>query len=397
MTVHYSPYDYESHENPYPIYARLRSEAPLYRNDDLNFYALSRHEDVGAGFRDSARFSSADGVSLDKEATGPHAYKTMSFLAMDPPRHTRMRALVARGFTPRRVVELEGQIREIAIDYLDGARDGEPYDIIKDFAGRMPMDVISEMMGVPKADRDEIRRLADLLVHREEGVEGVPAAGIEAAMTLFGYYDDMVAQRRKTRTDDLTSALIDAEIDDEKLAHDEIVAFLFLMVVAGNETTTKLLGNALYWAWRNPDQRDAVWSGQRSVEEWIEETLRYDTSSQVLARTTTEDVEIAGGVIPAGSRVLLLAGSANHDETVFDAPEEYRIGRDTSQILSFGVGRHFCMGASLARLEAKVALEEFVARVAGYELDPSGIERVHSVNVRGFSALPSTLALRAAS
>lgn len=216
-------------------------------------------------------------------------------------------------------------------------------------------------------------------------------------MTLFGYYDDMVAQRRKTRTDDLTSALIDAEIDDEKLAHDEIVAFLFLMVVAGNETTTKLLGNALYWAWRNPDQRDAVWSGQRSVEEWIEETLRYDTSSQVLARTTTEDVEIAGGVIPAGSRVLLLAGSANHDETVFDAPEEYRIGRDTSQILSFGVGRHFCMGASLARLEAKVALEEFVARVAGYELDPSGIERVHSVNVRGFSALPSTLALRAAS
>ena len=215
--AHYSPYDYEVHEDPYPFYARLRTEAPLYRNEELGFWALSRHADVSAGFRDNARFSSAEGVSLDKLASGPHAHKTMSFLAMDPPRHTRMRSLVARGFTPRRVVELEPRIREIAREYLDRAKELDEFDIIGDFAGKLPMDVISEMMGVPVADRDEVRRLADLLVHREEGVEDVPPAGIEAAITLFGYYTDMIAQRRRQPTDDLTSALLVAEIDGDPL------------------------------------------------------------------------------------------------------------------------------------------------------------------------------------
>ena len=391
--VQYSPYDYEVHENPYPIYARLRAEAPLYHNEHLGFWALSRHADVSMAFRDSARFSNADGVSLDKMATGPDAHKTMSFLAMDPPRHTRMRALVSRGFTPRRVVELEPRIREIAIDYLDRAREGD-YDLIGDFAGRLPMDVISEMMGVPVSDRDEVRRLADLLVHREEGVEDVPPAGIEAAITLFGYYADMIAQRRKNPTDDLTSALLVAEIDGDRLDDSDIVAFLFLMVVAGNETTTKLLGNALYWAWRNPDQRSLVWSGERSLEEWIEETLRYDTSSQQLARTVLEDVEVAGGVIPKGDRVLLLVGSANRDEMVFDDPDTYRLGRDTQPSVSFGLGRHFCMGASLARLEAKVALEEFHKRFSSYDLREDGIKRVHSSSVRGFANLPVDLTWR---
>ncbi|MFN8052096.1 MAG: cytochrome P450 [Acidimicrobiales bacterium] len=389
--VRYSPYDYAVHEDPYPFYARLRAEAPLYRNDELEFWALSRHADVAAAFRDSARFSSADGVSLDKLASGPNAHKTMSFLAMDPPRHTRMRSLVARGFTPRRVVELEPRIREIAVEYLDAARDLDSFDIISDFAGRLPMDVISEMMGVPVADRMELRRLADLLVHREEGVEDVPQSGIEAAITLFGYYSDMIAERRARPTDDLTSALLVAEIDGDRLDDADIVAFMFLMVVAGNETTTKLLGNSLYWAWRNPDQRAAVWGGDQPIEAWVEETLRYDTSSQMLARTTLVDVEVAGGVVPAGDRVLLLVGSANRDGDVFDAPDDYRIGRDTTQGVSFGLGRHFCMGASLARLEARVALEEFHTRFSGYDLDADGIRRVHSVNVRGFANLPATL------
>ena len=222
-SVRYSPYDYAVHEDPYPFYARLRTEAPLYHNEDLGFWALSRHADVSMGFRDSARFSSAEGVSLDKLASGPQAHKTMSFLAMDPPRHTRMRSLVARGFTPRRVVEMEPRIREMAERYLDRARelsaDGAEFDIISDFAGRLPMDVISDMMGVPVEDRDEIRRLADLLVHREEGVEDVPPAGIEAAISLFGYYSDMIAQRRRTPTEDLTSALLVAEIDGDPVPH----------------------------------------------------------------------------------------------------------------------------------------------------------------------------------
>jgi len=394
--VIYSPYDYEIHEDPYPTYARLRAEAPLYRNDGMGFWALSRHADVLTGFRDSHIFSSSHGVSLDPAASGPHAYKTMSFLAMDPPMHGRMRALVSRGFTPRRVNELEPRIRQLVNGYLDDAVDKGSFDLIADMAGRMPMDVISELMGVPVADRQELRRLSDLLVHREEGVDDVPPEGVEAAFALIVYYAEMLAERRRSRTDDLTSALLDAEIDGDRLTDDEIIGFLFLMVVAGNETTTKLLGNAWYWAWRNPDQQVLALSGPARVPAWVEETLRFDTSSQMLARITTEDVDIAGGTIPAGDRVVLLVGSANRDDAVFDQADRYDIDRPEPwpQILSFGFGRHFCLGASLARLEARIALEEAVRRVKSYEVDPAGITRVHSVNVRGFAALPTTVVAR---
>ncbi|MEY2590979.1 MAG: hypothetical protein QOJ67_2963, partial [Acidimicrobiaceae bacterium] len=175
---------------------------------------------------------------------------------------------------------------------------------------------------------------------------------------------------------------------------DEIIAFLFVMVVAGNETTTKLLGNSWYWAWRNPGERAKPFAEPGRIEAWVEETLRYDTSSQMLARITTEPVELHGETIPAGERVLLLVGSANRDHRVFPDPERYDLDRDTSAIASFGAGRHFCLGASLARLEARVALGELVARVRDYDIDPSGIRRVHSVNVRGFASLPTTVVSR---
>jgi cytochrome P450 len=393
----YSPYAYEIHEDPYPTYARLRAEAPVYRNDAADFWALSRHADVVEGFRDNARFSSAHGVSLDPAASGPHAHKTMSFLAMDPPMHGRMRGLVSRGFAPRRVAELEPRIRELTRSHLDAALAKGSFDFVGDLAGKLPMDVISELIGVPEADRDEVRRLSDLLVHREEGMDDVPPAGVEAAFSLITYYADMLAQRRATPTDDLTSALLAAEIDGDRLTEDEIMGFLFLMVVAGNETTTKLLGNAWYWAWRNPGERAKPFADPGRIHSWIEETLRYDTSSQMLARVTTEAVELHGEVIPAGDRVVLIAGSANRDERVFADPDRYdldRPERELQQIASFGFGRHFCLGASLARLEARVCLEELVARVADYDIDPEGIRRVHSVNVRGFAALPTTVELR---
>ncbi len=390
----YNPYSYEIHEDPYPTYERMRAEAPVYRNDEHGFWALSRHADVIEGFRDTAAFSSAMGVSLDPEASGPHAHRTMSFLAMDPPRHGRMRGLVSRGFTPRRVLDLEPRIREIAVGYIEAGLEEGSFDFIGDLAGKLPMDVISELMGVPEPDRAELRRLSDLLVHREEGVMGVPPEGVEAAFTLAVYYSEMIAARRAERTEDLTSALIDVDVDGERLTDDEIISFLFLMVVAGNETTTKLLGNAWYWAWRNPDERAKPFSDAGRIAEWVEETLRYDTSSQMLARVTTRDVEVRGTTIPAGDRVLLLVGSANRDEDVFPDPTTYDIGRDTTQIASFGFGRHFCLGASLARLEARVCLEELVARVADYDVDPDGIERVHSVNVRGLATLPTTVRAR---
>ena len=396
--VTYNPYAYEIHEDPYPTYARLREEAPLYHNEEMGFWALSRHADVIEGFRDLDRLSNSHGVSLDPAASGPHAHRTMSFLAMDPPMHGRMRGLVSRGFTPRRVAELEPRIREIARQYIAELREQDRFDFIGDFAGRLPMDVISELMGVPVADRQELRRLSDLLVHREEGVNDVPPEGMAAALELVVYYADMLAQRKARPTEDLTSALLAGEVDGDRLTDDEITGFLFLMVVAGNETTTKLLGNAWYWAWRNPEQQVKPFADPSRIAMWVEETLSYDTSSQMLARIATQDIELYDRVIPAGDRVVLLAGSANRDPRVFADPDRYDLDRaePLPQLASFGFGRHFCLGASLARLEARVALEELVAAVQSYDVDPAGITRVHSVNVRGFATLPSTITTRKA-
>ena len=389
------PYDYGFHEDPYPLYRRLRAEAPLYHNPELGFWALSRHADVTAGFRDNVRLSSANGVSLDPAAWGPYAHKTMSFLALDDPKHLRLRQLVYKGFTPRRVTGMTGRIRELTLQHLEPALAQGSFDWIDDVAGRLPMDVISELMGVPEPDRAEIRRLADLVVHREDGVLDVPEGAVHATLELVGYYADMIAQRRRTRTGDLTSALLDAEADGDRLTEEEILGFMFLMVIAGNETTTKLLGNALYWAATDPAQYARVAGNPELVPNWVEETLRYDTSSQILARTAAVDLEFHGGAVPAGSKVLLLVGSANRDEAVFSDPETYDIERpDKGGLVSFGRGVHFCLGAHLARLEAGIALREFADRVREYEVDAAGIERVHSTNVRGFAKLPVAVRIR---
>jgi cytochrome P450 len=392
----YDPYAYEIHEDPYPTYRRMRDEAPVYRNDERNFWALSRHADVMAAFRDSERFSNAEGVSIDPAASGPHAHRTMSFLAMDAPQHPRMRGLVSRGFTPRRVAGMEDDIRRLTIQHLDVALEKGPFDFVADLAGKVPMDVISEMLGVPEADRALLRKQSDLLIHREEGVTDVPPAGVEAAFALVIYYAELIADRRAHPGDDLISALCAAEVEGDRLTDDEITAFLFLMVVAGNETTTKLLAHAWYWGWRNPDQRAKPFGDASQIPPWVEETLRYDTSSQMLARVTLTDIDLHGVTIPKGDRVLLLAGSANRDERAFADPDRYDLDRDRESvgIASFGVGRHFCLGASLARLEARVVLEELIKRVADYEIDPAGTRRVHSVNVRGFETLPTTPVLR---
>jgi cytochrome P450 len=389
------PYDYNFHEDPYPYYKRLRDEAPLYRNDELDFWALTRHADVHQGFRNSVALSNKLGVSLDPISRTPEAYRTMSFLAMDDPAHLRLRTLVSKGFTPRRIRELEARVVELTGQHLDTALESESFDYIAEFAGKLPMDVISELMGVPGEDRERLRALADAVMHRDDGVADVPMAAIEASMQLLVYYADMVTQRRKQPTDDLTSALLQAEIDGDRLGDEEIMAFLFLMVVAGNETTTKLLGNAAYWGARNPDQLAGVHADHSRIPLWVEETLRYDTSSQILARTVTTDIEFHGTTLHEGDTVLLMPGAAHRDERVFDSPDAYRIGRDIgSRLLSFGSGAHFCLGAHLARMEARVALSGLFERIRGYEVDEANAVRVHSSNVRGFSALPMTVTLR---
>lgn len=386
--LEFDPYAYPVHEDPYPVYARLRAEAPAYRNEALGFWALSRHADVLGGFRDWQTFSSRYGVSLDLDAFHAQAEATMSFLAMDPPRHDRLRSLVSRGFTPRRVQALEPRIRAMAIAYLDAVVERGGCDFVRDVAGKLPMDVISELLGVPETDRTELRGWADLVVHREEGVRKLPPAAAEAALRMLHYFTEMLAERKKRLRDDLTGALLDAEIDGDRLSDREIIGFLFLMVVAGNETTTKLLGNALYWLWRNPSERDRLRGDPTLVPRWVEETLRYDNSTQALARILARDVELHGEKLREGERVVLLVGSANRDERVFPEPDRYDLLRDTRASLAFGQGTHFCLGASLARLEGKVALEELWRRMPDYEIEPAGLVRVHSVNVRGFAALP---------
>jgi cytochrome P450 len=390
----FDPYDYAFHDDPYPTYAWLRELAPVYRNTDLGFAALSRHADVLHAFREPDLFSSSEGVSLDPAATGSHAERVMSFLAMDDPRHFRMRSLVSKGFTPRRVRELEARVREITHAHLDAAVSGGSLDFIDELAGRIPMDVVSELLGVPAQDRAELRRLADLVVHREDGVYDVPPAAADASLQLVGYYLELIQERRSHPQDDLTSALLDVELDGEHLTDEELCGFLFLMVVAGNETTTKLLGNMWWWADEHPAEKQRVLAGEVTIAQWVDETLRFDPSSQIIARTLRADVTLHGESLRSGERVLLLIGAANRDPRVFPEPDVYDLRRDTGELLSFGNGRHYCLGANLARLEARVVMEELLGVVSDWHVDRAGVERVHSVNVRGFSHLPSTVVHR---
>ena len=400
--VVFDPYDYAFQDDPYPTYRRLRDEAPVHHAAADDLWVVSRHADVFAVLRDDETFSNRMGVSLDASAWSPDAHRVMSFLALDGAEQARIRRLVSAAFTPRRVRELAPQVQALTEHYLaitlERSADGDA-DWIRDLAGKLPMDVISRMMGVPEHDRDEVRRLADLVVHREDGVRDVPQAGMEASIELMTYYAEMVRQRRRQPAGDLTSALVAAEVDGDRLHDREIMAFLFLMVVAGNETTTKLLGNALFHLAAHPEQQAQVLADPALVVPWIEETLRHDTSSQMLARYVARDAEIAGVALPAGAKALVLLGSANRDERVFTDPASYDVHRDRaelSQILSFGTGRHFCLGANLARLEARIVLEELVRRVTGFEVHAERAVRVHSTSVRGFAALPVTFDVRSA-
>jgi cytochrome P450 len=391
--VEFNPYSYEFHADPYPIYQRLRDDAPAYWNETLGFWALSRHADVLAGFKDTALLSNVQGVSLER-SSGGEAAALASFLAMDPPRHDQMRGLVARGFTPRRVAELEPRICELADQHIDRFIDRGTCDFIQEFAGKLPMDVVSELLGVPSSDRDTLRHWADAVLHREEGNPAIPPAAMEATGNLLVYYAQLLSERKQRPGDDLISALLNTEVDGERLQDKEIIAFLFLMVIAGNETTTKLLGNAAYWLWRNPAERDVLRRHPELVPQWVEETLRYDNSTQMLARSVTRDVVMHGRELHAGDRLVLLIGAANRDERVFSDPDRYDIRRDTSDSLAFGKGTHFCMGAALARLEARVALQAVHTRLRDFEIDATGLVRVHSPNVRGFAVMPMTFTRR---
>jgi cytochrome P450 len=383
----FNPYDPEVHEDPYPIYGWLRDEEPVHHNEELDVWVLSRHADVVAGLRDHTMFSSSHGVLIEPSGWGPDAHKRLSFIAMDPPRHTRARGLVSRGFTPRRVAELEPRIRQIARGHVAAALERNGLDLIGDIAAKVPMDVISELAGVPVADRKRVRRLGNQLARRPPGVRDIPPESMEAILALHGYYAELIAERRRAPRDDLVSALVAVTAEDQDFADHDIAAFLTLLVGAGNETTTYLLGNAWYWGWRHADQRAAAVGGR--IAGWIEETLRYDSVVQYMARRLTGDLVLHGVAVPRGARMMLLIGSANRDPRVFPDADRYDVDRDTSAMIGFSTGAHYCLGAALARLEARIVLEEFVARVADYDVDPDGVVRAHAATARGFAALPA--------
>ncbi|MGW4412031.1 cytochrome P450 [Nonomuraea sp. NPDC004702] len=390
-TLKYDPFDFALHEDPYPTYARMRQEAPLYRHrsDQLDFWALSRYGDIRGVLRQPGLYSSSFGAAF--ETWGPSADKRTSFLSMDPPDHDRVRALISRGFTPRRVQALEPGIRRLTREGIAAIAGSTEIDFVRDFAERIPVDVISELMGIPPADRDEVLRLTNAILQRGADDYAMPQRAQRASMTLISYYGDLLTERRRHPGDDLISALTEADMDGQRLPNGEIQAACLLLGVAGNETTTKLLGNAVALAARHPDQRAKAWRGQ--IEDWVEETLRFEAPSQTLLRMVTTEVEWYGVTVPKGAQLVLLPGSANRDPEEFPQPDRFDLDRDTSTMLAFGSGPHFCLGAALARLEARVVLEELVATVEEhYEV---GVPvRMHSPQVRGYSSLPMSLKIR---
>ncbi|WP_278261973.1 cytochrome P450 [Nocardia sp. AG03] len=392
MPLQFSPYDFDVHADPYPYYARLRTEAPVYRNEADDFWALSRHADVRAALRDSERFSSANGLRMEPAFWGPQAEKLFSFVAMDPPKHTRMRELVVRAFTQRRVQALEPRLREIARRILAPALAKGSFDLMADLAGPFPTEVISELVGVPESDRDLVRKLGMEIMYTDAESTDLRPEAMAAIGALVGYYTELTIARARQRTDDLLSGLLDAADGDDRLSPEEIVGVLILLVGAGIETVMLTLGNAWAAAAAHPDQRRAAFDGR--VDDWIAEAMRYDPATQSQLRTTTAPLELHGVEIPAGARILLLTGSAHRDESVFADPDTFDLDRDTGASLAFGSGRHHCLGANLAQLELRVALEEIVAAVADYEVDTEAAVRIHSSNNRGFAALPTTVTLR---
>jgi cytochrome P450 len=388
----YDPFDYAVQEDPHPVYAWMREHAPLYRNEERDFWALSRHDDVAAALRDPARYSSAYGISLEPELWGPDAKKTNFFLAMDPPEHGVYRSLVSSAFTPRRVAEIEGRVRELTLARLAPLRDRTSFDFADEFAAALPNDVLCEILGIPPADWDRVRRDVDALNTRADGSDGRGQVAVDAALRLAEFLIDVVGVLRRRPGDDLTSSLIGATVEGRKLTVRQIVGFLFIMLGGGNESTGKTLGNAWFHGDRLRDVQRAGLNGR--AEDWATETLRYDSGSQMVARLLTEDTVIHGTTVPAGSRMAILPASANRDERAFPHADVFDLDRDPSRLISFGLGPHYCLGAGLARLEMRTALAEIGALVAEYDVDVASARRSHSPHQHGFLNLPCTVRWR---
>jgi cytochrome P450 len=393
--VYYDPYDFEIDADPHPIWRRMRDEAPLYRNDRYDFWALSRFADVAAGLADWRTYSSARGTVLEIIRSGAKI-PPGTILFEDPPLHDAHRALLARLFTPRRMAELEPQVRAYCARSLDPLVGGDRFDFIADLGSQMPMRVIGMLLGIPEEDQEELRDSIDAGLSLEAGKTASRSLSSEAGGSLFpaGRFSEYIEWRRKHPSDDLMTELINARfVDDEgierSLRDDELLGYIGLLAGAGNETTTRLIGWTGWLLDRFPDQRRLVAEDRSLVSNAIEEILRYEAPSPVQARYVVRDVELHGTRVPAGSSLLLLNGSANRDEREFEDADRLDVRRKNVHHLSFGYGIHFCLGASLARLEGCVALDEVLRRWPEWQIDRASAVMAHTSTVRGWKSLPA--------
>jgi cytochrome P450 len=389
--IYYDPYDLAIDRDPYPVWKRMRDEMPVYRNDRFDFYAVSRFADVEACSVDWRTFISGRGTVLELLRTEWDIPRGL-FIFEDPPIHDLHRALMSRMFTPRRVSALEARMREFAARALEPFVGAGGFDFVRNLGADLPMRVISELLGIPESDQEAVRdRIDDGLRLRDGEVPDVN--GPSRVISDQGMFRDYIAFRREHPSDDLMTDLIQITFEDEHgvtrhLDEEEILNYAGLLAAAGNETTTKLIGWTGYLLGNHPDQRRLLVDDPTLVPGAIEEILRYEAPSPVQSRYVARDVELHGTTVPEGSAMVLLTAAANRDERKFPDADRFDIRRRIDHHVSFGYGLHFCMGAALARLEGRVALEEVLKRFPDWEVDEEHGEWAHTSTVRGWYRLP---------
>ncbi|MGF7235389.1 MAG: cytochrome P450 [Frankia sp.] len=389
--LYWDPFDKAIDVDPHPLWRRMRDDAPVYHNEKFAFYALSRHTDVDKAHLDPATYSSAYGTVL--ELMTPEPWDTGQMIFMDPPAHTTLRVLVSRAFTPRRIGGLDAVIREICAELLDRQVGGDGFDYVQDFAAQLPSLVISQLIGVDPADREEVRRTIDETFHIDENTGMVNDISRAAQIKLHTYLAERLQARRTAPRDDLMTALVQAEISTDdggtrRLSTRDAADFTGLLVAAGTETVARLLGWACDLLAAHPDQRAELAADPSLIRNAVEETLRYEAPSPVQGRVTTRDVELHGTSIPATSKIVLLTASAGRDGRKYADPDRYDIHRRFDSHVAFGHGIHFCLGAALARMEGRIALEETLARFPTWDVDHGNAVRLHTSTVRGYEKLP---------
>jgi cytochrome P450 len=387
---YWDPYHADQREAPYEAWRRLRDEAPVYHNERYGFWALSRFDDVLAASLDTETFSSALGITLDGIGEPP-PFPIM--IMMDPPLHDSFRKVVSRAYTPRRIAALEDRIRDLCAEYLDPFIGEGGFDFVQDFGMRLPVMVISSLLGFPEEDHDQLREWSDTSLHREEGKEGMTPEAQEAQGLTIGYYMSQIEQRRKQPRDDMITALVEADLttpegEVRKLDDLEVMGMLALISNAGNETVARMLGWAALVLDEYADARREMADDPSLIPAGVEELLRYEAPSPIQGRYVTRDIEMHGTVLPEGAKLALLTGSAGRDDRKYPNADIYDVHRSADRHVTFGYGAHFCLGAALARMEGNVALAEVLRRFPAWEVDRSAVTYVATNTVRGPSSAP---------